>query len=200
MSLDRRAQAVSSTFFRGELHALVWSEPTQTVAALLGISDVGLAKVCRKYLIAKPPRGYWAQAQAGRAGRRPPLTRWPETRGPDGPITIGQQPKVGLTDSPQLQAVVEEEREPEAVIVVSESLTHPHRLIREAGAALRAGRRDGRDVLRAEHESPWRAVRVTRGALTRGLCILDALFKAAEARGYSLVVVKGRSASDDPGS
>jgi hypothetical protein len=36
------------TFSRQELFDLVWSEPTRTIAKRLGISDVGLAKACRR--------------------------------------------------------------------------------------------------------------------------------------------------------
>ena len=44
---------------RTELYELVWHEPTRTVAGRLGISDVGLAKICRKFHIPRPWRGYW---------------------------------------------------------------------------------------------------------------------------------------------
>lgn len=49
-----------------ELEALVWEMPTTKVAELLGVSDVAVAKRCKKYNISKPPRGYWAKVQAGK--------------------------------------------------------------------------------------------------------------------------------------
>ena len=58
---------------RKALYELVWSAPSVEVAAQLGISDVGLTKVCRKHRIPKPPRGYWAQKKVGRSVRRSPL-------------------------------------------------------------------------------------------------------------------------------
>jgi hypothetical protein len=36
------------TFYRQDPFDLVWSEPTRTIAKRLGISDVGLAKACRR--------------------------------------------------------------------------------------------------------------------------------------------------------
>ncbi len=33
---------------RRQLYTMIWVEPTRTVATRLGISDVGLAKICRK--------------------------------------------------------------------------------------------------------------------------------------------------------
>jgi hypothetical protein len=51
---------------REELHELVWSKPTRIAAKEFGLSDVGLAKVCRKLGVKKPPRGYWAKVASGR--------------------------------------------------------------------------------------------------------------------------------------
>lgn len=63
---------------REELFALVWERPTSEVAKELGISDVALAKLCRRQQVPKPPRGYWAKVQAGRTPRQPPLTAFRE--------------------------------------------------------------------------------------------------------------------------
>ncbi len=52
-------------FTRNELYDLVWSQPMRTVAASVGISDVALAKQCKKANIPVPTRGYWARKQAG---------------------------------------------------------------------------------------------------------------------------------------
>jgi hypothetical protein len=53
-------------FTRKELYDLVWSQPMRTVAASVGISDVALAKQCKKADIPVPNRGYWAREQAGK--------------------------------------------------------------------------------------------------------------------------------------
>lgn len=42
-----------------ELERLVWSEPLTKVAQRLGISDVAVAKRCRKLRIKTPPQGHW---------------------------------------------------------------------------------------------------------------------------------------------
>jgi hypothetical protein len=61
---------MSHTFSRHELFDLVWSEPTRTIAKRLGISDVGLAKACRRADLLLPPRGYWAKLGAGKTVRK----------------------------------------------------------------------------------------------------------------------------------
>jgi hypothetical protein len=61
------------TFTRKELFDLVWSAPTRTIAKQLGISDVGLAKVCRRADLLLPPRGYWAKLAAGKRVTKPQM-------------------------------------------------------------------------------------------------------------------------------
>jgi integrase len=58
---------------RRDLYELIWSEPTTALARRFGISDVGLAKVCRRSDIPSPPRGYWAKVAAGDTVHRPEL-------------------------------------------------------------------------------------------------------------------------------
>jgi hypothetical protein len=55
------------TLSRQELYDRIWAEPVQRVAAKLGISDVALAKICKRCQIPVPPRGYWAKLQAGKS-------------------------------------------------------------------------------------------------------------------------------------
>ena len=58
---------------RTELYKLVWSKPMTKLGAELGISDVGLAKACRRHTIPVPPRGHWAKLQAGKTSVQVPL-------------------------------------------------------------------------------------------------------------------------------
>ncbi len=50
---------------RRELYDLVWSVPMRLLAQRYDISDVGLAKICKRMDIPVPSRGYWAKQQAG---------------------------------------------------------------------------------------------------------------------------------------
>jgi hypothetical protein len=58
---------------REDLHKLVWTAPVSEVAARIGISDVGLAKACRRAEIPIPARGYWARVGAGQPLCEEPL-------------------------------------------------------------------------------------------------------------------------------
>jgi len=42
-----------------KMKQLVWKYPTSYIARRLGVSDVSVAKYCKKHGISKPPRGYW---------------------------------------------------------------------------------------------------------------------------------------------
>jgi hypothetical protein len=59
--------------FREALYKLVWSESTRTLSNRFGISDVGLAKACRRANIPTPDRGYWARVAAGQECEKTPL-------------------------------------------------------------------------------------------------------------------------------
>ena len=58
---------------RQELFEQVWSQPRTKLAKMFGVSDVAIAKVCRKHDIPLPGLGYWAKAAAGKAPPRPKL-------------------------------------------------------------------------------------------------------------------------------
>jgi hypothetical protein len=76
-----------------ELHEKVWQFPLSKLAAEYGISDVGLAKVCRKLEIPLPGLGHWTGIAGGHTIARPPLPAMEnapvlirQTREPETPI------------------------------------------------------------------------------------------------------------------
>jgi hypothetical protein len=65
----------AKTISRLELYKRVWETPVTRLAKEYGLSDVGFAKICKKYNIPRPPRGYWAQKAAGQRMPKEPLPR-----------------------------------------------------------------------------------------------------------------------------
>lgn len=65
-------------FRRDELYTMVWTSPVSEIAVRLGVSDVALAKLCRRAEIPIPGRGFWQQAEAGRAVEPAPLRAAPK--------------------------------------------------------------------------------------------------------------------------
>ena len=58
---------MSTTLSRDALYALVWQTPMRRLASTFGMSDVALAKHCKKLDIPLPGLGYWAKKEAGQA-------------------------------------------------------------------------------------------------------------------------------------
>jgi hypothetical protein len=72
-------QARHRHYFRREaLYALVWTAPVMEIAGRLGVSDVALAKLCRRASIPLPYRGYWARVEAGQCPQVSALPPAPE--------------------------------------------------------------------------------------------------------------------------
>ena len=58
---------------REELYERIWKLPATKLAKELGISDVALAKICRKLKVPKPGPGHWWLVQLGWEIERPVL-------------------------------------------------------------------------------------------------------------------------------
>jgi hypothetical protein len=176
---------------REELYEQVWKTPMRLLARSYGISDVGLAKVCKRHRIPRPSLGYWAKKQVGKAPRRPslPTVRDSMLQSVEFMACPGRdtsQPRHFF--DPQIADLVAAETGKR--IVVADHLRAPHRFV----AATRAWyqrKREQRSVHEAETQEPeacdWSEVLdidVTENTLGRALRIMEALVKAFESRGY----------------
>jgi hypothetical protein len=112
-------------FTRSQLYALVWAEPMRTVAARYGVSDVGLAKACRRADVPVPERGHWSKIQHGKATRQPALPARPDL--PDQIVLAPPTPRP--PPSPVAQAVLDAQEPP--TVVVPPDLKRPYWLVRE---------------------------------------------------------------------
>lgn len=168
---------------RAQLYEQVWAEPVSKVAPRYGISNVALSKICRKYKIPIPPRGYWAKRQAGRTPKKIPLPASPEFDKYPLPIRLSQ--RVDLQkDSRRTETALERIGE----VKVPETLVSPHPLIRAAGKRLK--RRTGWSDVKGLRSAPAQVlhIEVTRRALDRALLIADTLIKAFEQHGINVRV------------
>ena len=177
------------TLTREQLYELVWKDPTRTVAGRLGISDVGLGKICRKLHVPRPWRGYWREKETGQRPRQPRLPPWPAHAGKE-PEAITFR-AVSPSDSspprsPEPQTV-QQQREYEAApdhhIQVGQTLAEPDRLVRRAARLLK---RPGDRGLLGPSEHPCLDISVTKDSLDRALRIFDGVLKAVHTRGWSV--------------
>ena len=58
---------------RDELYEAVWAKPRTELAKDFGVSDVAIAKQCKRARIPMPAAGYWAKLQHGKAAPRTAL-------------------------------------------------------------------------------------------------------------------------------
>lgn len=63
------------TLTRKQLYELAWTKPMMHIAREFGFSDRGLGKLCAKYEIPIPPRGYWMRLNAGQKIKIPTLKK-----------------------------------------------------------------------------------------------------------------------------
>jgi hypothetical protein len=170
---------------REQLYDLVWSKPTIHLAKELGISDVAIAKICKKLKIPKPEPGYWARVGAGKQCERPAL---PSVEGNVPAFVVIR--KYATPRPPEItrQEVLDRVRvltDPANLITVATRLSKPHALVRATRDALKHGLKD-------EYGRLWPAtfggleVRVSRASVGRALRIMDALLRAVESMGYTV--------------
>ena len=112
---------------RDELYEEVWRQPMVLLAKQCGVSDVAIAKVCRKLGIPVPPRGHWAKLKFGKASPKPSLPL--ATPNSQSMIEITPSPKVGQTqsDDPVVAATILAEEKPKNRVVVADRLSRPMR-------------------------------------------------------------------------
>jgi hypothetical protein len=176
---------------REELHARVWAEPMRTLAKEFGISDVALAKACRKAMIPLPGRGYWAKKAAGKKMRAVslPAIRDSDQQTPRS-IEFSPREKARPASAPAASHV-EREAQAENKIEVADTLRRPHPLVRATLDALKESR-SGRH---AGYPANWQVrhldVDVSKTMLQRAMRVMDALVKAFEARGWEVSLGRG---------
>ena len=166
---------------REELYEKVWAEPVSHIAAQLGISDVGLAKACRKMRIPLPERGHWQKAAVGKGRGRPKL---PVLKGGE-PTEYRVTAALPRPVAPEVTAAIDKELLPENLIVVPEVLREPHALVAEAQAALTKAKPTKEGLLQ-RLDRRCLDIRVSPAQLDRALRIMDALLKALAKRGYEV--------------
>ena len=174
-----------TTTSRSQLYDEIWAEPVRTVAVRYHISDVALAKLCRRQHIPLPPRGYWAKVRAGQRSKRPPLPRLPA--GASDQITIQGNHKPRSAVSDHTTQMSDAEKANGAKVEVADQLTDPHPHVAKAAKSLRAGRTDlqGTVIPRTRERLD---IRVSPASVDRALRVMDATCKALEARGYAVEV------------
>ena len=185
---DTRRNGIEVT--RQALYDQVWSSPMTKLAKEYGISDVALAKICKKLNVPYPWRGYWRRKETGKAVKQLPLP--PNTDPAKQGITIHRtirSESVAPLSEDVTQRITAEQAS-ERKIVVPDRLTNPHRLLKDHLAEWRSPKVNDYGAIWSGNIRQLN-VRVSPTSLDRALRIMDTLFKALESRGYPVGIQQG---------
>ena len=161
-------------FTREQLYKRIWEQPVLVIAREIGVSDVTLAKSCRKAGIPLPVLGHWAKVKAGKAMRVPPLPQATSDQFAMMRFSV-------LVAPPAKPPKIEVQAPP---IEVPEALLKPHGLVAELKAATK-GKKEDKGVIPLNYHKFLR-VRTSIAQLPRALILMDVLIKQLEERGYKV--------------
>ena len=141
----------------------------RTLAKEFGMSDVGLAKICRKHNVPVPPVGYWRRKETGYKVKCPPLP----------PAKDGRE-HLDIYIRERLRPEFEDlARQTAPKIAIAPDVSHPFALRSEK--LLRRGKLNQRGLVIAKNGA-LSHILVSREQLPRALKILNALLLALEER------------------
>jgi hypothetical protein len=127
----------TKVYRRRELYEQVWATTIRELANEYGISDVALAKICKKLAIPRPGRGYWARRAAGKPVKvmaLPPLARG---KSAEHTVSRWRDPLDDYEIGDEALALLAMEDQPSMAIVVPDKLENPHKWIRRSAGVLR---------------------------------------------------------------
>lgn len=178
---------------RKELYKMVWETPILQLSKQLGISDVGLKKVCKRHNIPTPQVGYWRQKECG---KKPQKTRLPTpSRNPDIEFKGAPPPEEHehTPEEAEVTRLIQFELNPDNRIVVPRTLNNPHPITARLIKDLEAFTQNPEGILWGTSDP---STRITKELVPRMTRIVDALIQALDARGfihYSEIRILGES-------
>lgn len=177
VGLRMSAQLEARTVTREELYEQVWKFPLTTLAVEYGVSDVAVAKACKRLNVPKPPRGYWARIAAGQKIRRPKLPKISNDAQSSTTIDPAHSvvyPKADLNGGEALQA-----------IPIPENLHGCHPLVTATRKSMES-QKPGEDRLAWATGKGTLGIETSRESMHRALCLMEALIRAAEEKGWKV--------------
>jgi hypothetical protein len=174
---------------RSELYEQVWTVAITKLSKKYELSDVGLAKICKRYNIPRPPRGHWARKAAGYNVKRLPLPP-----GDDVTIEITPNPySPNVSKSRDIASRMSAfQNTDEAPVIVPDRLSSPHPLIKQSSEILN-GRLSNEVGIVNPPKKGCLDISVSKGSLRRALRIMDTILKVLDKKGYGVYLSEGRT-------
>ncbi len=175
---------------RRELYDLIWSKPMRDVAEDLGISDVGLGKVCDRHRVPKPERGYWVKVSNGAKPKRAVFVEIDDGRLNRVEIRgalsqIPQPARQVLEDARRERKARTVDSRPKVMVQPSAPVTDVHKAISRTAQRLRKAKPNSMGGVRAEGDGLC-GVQVGEQQIERAIAFLDSLARKLEAKGMPI--------------
>ena len=182
-------------YSREELYELVWSTAMAKLREAFGISDVSLAKKCKKLGIPTPERGCWARVASGQSvdkGKLPPTSK-----GQANQIWIAKRTADHADQACKFPDNIKEEsaalKLPEDIMKVRPNFKNVHPLTKQTRSILRRSQEDVYGRLFRPWNEKYLSVSVSRENLDRTLLIFDSILSALEHFGFEVKLEKNDS-------
>lgn len=163
---------------REKLYEEVWSKPMTKLAAEYGLSDNGLAKVCKKLNVPRPEVGYWSKLAAGHKVNKKPLPALKEDTPNEYELSNNETKEKGVSED--ILKLIEAEKHEQNKIGIPLRINKYHPLIQKTKQAVQGSSQNKGLFIRVSNESKARAYK-----------LFDTLIKALEIRGHQ-VTLKGQ--------
>lgn len=173
---------------REDLYELVWSKPITELAKDFGLSDVALAKRCRKLGVPVLGRGYWARVAAGQEPHRPKLPKRESQYGDGSALAfappVEEAPPTEAADLPPEEVAVRTRIAAVTVTILPglesacppiQRLAHRDKVIPAKSIAW---------ARRPDRQGPILDVSVSDAQASRALLIADAVLRTAQSLGW----------------
>jgi hypothetical protein len=169
---------------REELYEKVWTSPLRKLAPEFGLSDVGLAKLCKRHAIPLPGLGYWTRVQFGKGPKRIPL--------PPLEKSIKNQLEIVIQPTPANRIIKDLNSESKADTIRiqlsdNEPLSHPFAI--RTQKLLSHATKNERGLLVPKNGFVSH-ISVSDSALPRALRILSGLLRVLEERNFTVTWAK----------
>ena len=163
-----------------------------------GISDVALAKRCRRLAIPVPGRGYWARVDAGQQPYRPKLPKREPQWGDEHALTVRAREPDDQTVGSETAAVSESlntirERAAALPITSADSIMDCLTAVKRTARHFKHARCAEFVFDRGERVGPLVSLDVSRGVLDRACLLADRILKTCESLGWSFVAPERKS-------
>lgn len=183
---------------REKLYNEVWEQPVTKVAEQYGVSDVAIAKVCRKMRIPVPGRGYWRKLQTSQKMKKIPLPKYKDCpkvlRACKPQEEVEQKEVVRLVPEAFVleKQLLQQEESPEMHIEFDPSVSISNKYVKQTGKKLEKSKKQYSKAsgFGRCYSSDDKAFEVSVGPdnIPRVLAILQTLCNELEKRGYSIGV------------